>query len=108
MLVFRDIIERLEGVFVGVVKLVGYGVESIYIEVVFLLKDFDFYRFMLGSKKIYGDGNVVGNIVCIFEIMLRMLLLKIFLVLFLFYNEYFIVLYENVVVVTVWKRKIII
>ena len=107
VLVLRDTTERPEGVLAGAAKLVGHSAESIYTEAASLLKDPDSYRSMSGSKKTYGDGNAAGNIVRILETMLRTPPPKTLPVSSSFHNEHSTAPYENVVVVTVWKRKTI-
>lgn len=63
VLVMREIIECLEVVDVGIVKLVGMNKEKIFKEVNLLFKDKNEYKNMSLFYNFYGDGKVVERII---------------------------------------------
>ena len=71
VLVMRDTTERVEGVRVGTVKLVGTEEEIVYENVKMLLDDPTVYRAMSETKNPYGDGFACKRIADILEMQLE-------------------------------------
>ena len=71
VLVMRDTTERVEGVRVGTVKLVGTEEEIVYENIKMLLDDPTVYRAMSETKNPYGDGFACKRIADILEMQLE-------------------------------------
>lgn len=63
VLVMREVSERMEGVKMGLAKLVGTDRERIVREIYGLMTDAKAYRSMVSQKNPYGDGRAAERIV---------------------------------------------
>ena len=63
VLVMRNKTERLEGIEIGVSKLVGTNAKSIINETLLLLNDENIYRKMASGNNPYGDGEAAKRVI---------------------------------------------